>query len=222
MKNAVTIKSFPNGINVILNDEVPFDTILEEIALKFSEGKQFFKNASMVLSIEGRQLKDEEEIKIIETIQHNSDLNIVCLVGHDEKVNRNFVKALSHVEKKLSKGDEGQFFKGTLKDKEHLETENSIVILGDVNPGSAIVSAKNIIILGGLYGEAHAGASGLEDAYVIALEMEPEDLRIGDFKYKPTKASKWSIRQKIQPKVAYVKNNKIVTEPLTKDLLSSL
>ncbi|MBQ2803090.1 MAG: septum site-determining protein MinC, partial [Lachnospiraceae bacterium] len=126
------------------------------------------------------------------------------------------------MERKLTGGDEGQFYKGTLKNREVLETENSIVILGDVYPGSAVISSKNIIILGGLYGEAYAGGNGQESAYVVALEMEPERLKIGDFKYKAnTKQSKWGIRPKVQPKIAYVKNSKIIFEPLTKDLLGS-
>ena len=58
------------------------------------------------------------------------------------------------------------------------------MVLGSVYPGSAVISAGNIIILGGLYGEAYAGESGREDCYIVALEMEPERLKIGDFKYK--------------------------------------
>ncbi|MCM1568303.1 MAG: septum site-determining protein MinC [Roseburia sp.] len=221
MKDSVLIKSFPNGIMLHLKEDVPFQEIIEELAFKFSEARSFFKNASMALSIEGREVSDTEEILILDTIKRNSDLNIVCLVGHDEETNKNFIKALQHMEKKLTRGDEGQFYRGTLKNNETLETENSIVIMGDVYPGSAIVSAKNIIVLGGLYGEAYAGANGQENAFVAALEMEPETLKIGDFKYKSTRQPKWGIRPKIQPKTAYVKNNRIVVEPLTKDLLSS-
>lgn len=222
MKEAVLIKSFPNGIALHLDDELPFEKLLDEIAYKFSEARNFFGHASMALSIEERHVSGTEEIMILETIRRNSDLHIICIVGKDEATNKNFIKALAHVEKKLSGGDEGQFFKGSLKNKEVLETENSIIVLGDVYPGSAVISAKNIIILGGLFGEAYAGGNGQEGAFVAALEMEPERIKIGDFKYKPTtKQSKWGIRPKVQPKIAYVKNNKITFEPLTKDVLSS-
>ena len=126
------------------------------------------------------------------------------------------------MEKKLSTGDEGQFYKGTLKNREVIETENSIVVLGDVYPGSAVISAGNIIILGGLYGEAYAGGSGREDCYIVALEMEPERLKIGDFKYKTNaKQLKWGIHPKVQPKIAHLKNGKIVFDPLTKELLGT-
>lgn len=216
------IKSFPKGISLFLNEESSFEEILGELASKFSGAKSFFGTACMALSIDGREVSSAEEIAILDTIHQNSNLSIACIVGRDETANRNFIKALAHMEKKLSGGEDGQFFKGTLKNNEVIETENSIIVLGDVNPGSAIISARNIIVLGGLYGEAYAGGNGREGAFVAALEMEPERIKIGDFKYKAgTKQSKWSIRQKVQPKIAYVKNDKIIFDSFTKDLLSS-
>ncbi len=219
MKDAVLIKSFPNGIALHLNNEAAFDELLAEIGFKFSEAKNFFGSSSMALSIEGRAVSSAEEIQILETISENSNLRIVCIVGKDESTNKNFLKALNHMEKKLVGNEDGQFFKGTLKNKEVLETENSIIILGDVLPGSAVISSKNIIVLGGLYGEAYAGGNGRPGAFVAALEMEPERIKIGDFKYKPDTKKKWNIIPKIQPKIAMVKNDKIVFETLTKDLL---
>lgn len=220
MKEAVLIKSFPNGITIHMDGEMPFEEILNEIAFKFSEARAFFGQASVALALEGRTVSGVEEIRILEAIHENSDLNIVCIVGKDDSTNKKFIKALAHMEKKMSGGDEGQFFKGSLKNKEVLETENSIIVLGDVYPGSAVISAKNIIILGGLYGEAYAGGNGVDGAFIAALEMEPERIKIGDFKYRPGK-QKWGIRPKVQPKIAYVKNDKITVESLTKDLLSS-
>ena len=222
MKDVVLIKSFQNGITLLLNEDASMEQILEELAIKFSEAKNFFGKASVALSIEGRELSNIEEIQLLEVIKQNSNLNIMCIVGHDEETDKKFIKALQHVNRRLSSENEGQFYKGSLKNKQVIETENSIVVLGDVYPGCAVISAKNIIILGGLYGEAYAGGNGQEGAYVVALEMEPERLKIGDFKYKAnTKQTKWGIRPKVQPKIAYIKNSKMVFEPLTKDLLGS-
>jgi len=221
-RDAVLIKSFPNGIALHLDKELPFEDLIGEIAYKFSEAKSFFGSANMALSIEDRDINDAEEIRIIDAIRQNSDVNIICLVGKDDDTNKDFVKALNHVEEKVGNSSDGQFFKGSLKNSEVIETDNSIIILGDVYPGSAVISARNVIVLGGLYGEVYAGGSGMEGAFVAALEMEPERIKIGDFKYKPgTKQSKWSIRPKVQPKIAHVKNDKIIFEPLTKDLLST-
>lgn len=222
MKETVVIKSFPNGIALHLDPQLPFEELLDEIRYKFAQARNFFGSAAMALSIDGRAVSGAEELRILEVIHENSDLNILCIVGRDEAANKNYIRALAHTEKKLADESGGQFFRGDLKNRDVLETDNSIIVLGDIHPGCAVISAKNIIILGGLYGEAYAGGNGREGAFVAALEMEPERIKIGDFKYKPTaKQSRWKLRPKTQPKIAYVKNDRIVFETLTKDLLGA-
>ncbi|MDE6844667.1 MAG: septum site-determining protein MinC [Lachnospiraceae bacterium] len=224
MKNPVIIKSFQNGLSIYLDDEMPFTQLLEEIAFKFKESAHFFKDASMVLSFEGRQLSETEERQIVNTITANSSLNVVCIMGKNEETNKNFVKALQ----KLSYHQEamenaGQFYKGTLKDGQTLETENSVIVLGDVYPGASIVSNKDIVILGGLFGQAYAGGDGSEGHFVVALEMSPEKLKIGDFKYKTSeKQGKWPIKPKVQPKIAYAVDGRVIMETITKELLNNL
>jgi septum site-determining protein MinC len=223
MKEAVVIKSFPNGIALRLDAELPFDKLLEVIGYKFSEARGFFGNATMALSIEGRRVSDAEELCILDAISENSDLHIICLVGQDGETEKKFVKAISHMENKFAEEEkDGQFYRGSLKNRDVLETENSIIMLGDVHPGSAVISAKNIIVLGGLYGEAYAGGNGREGAFVAALEMLPERIKIGDFKYRPnSKQAKKVLQPKVRPKIAYVKNERIILDTLTKDLLST-
>lgn len=224
MKQSVIIKSFPNGIVLHLSEADTFEEILQETAIRFRESRDFFKDAKMALSIKGRKLTEEEENTLLNIISENSDIHILCLVSDDEDTDRMFIKAISETDfsEDGNGNSAGQFYKGTLKNGEVLETEYSIVILGDVYPGSAIISARDIIVLGGLYGEAYAGGNGSDGHYVAALEMSPEKLKIGDFKYHAKEKSKWGIKPKVQPKIAYVKNKKIVMDSLTKELLSAM
>lgn len=221
MKSNIVIKSFPNGITLYLNPEPEIDSLLEEIAEKFQQSRNFFRDARMALSVEGRELQEEEERQIVKTIQNNSDLEIVCIVGKNEDTNKKFVKAIQRVD--VHRADNyGRFYRGTLKNGQKIETESSIVILGDVYPGCCVTATKDIIIIGGLYGEVHAGFGGEDGHYVVALEMSPEKIRIGDFRYKPREKAKWGIKPKVQPKIAYVKDSHIVMEPITKELLEFL
>lgn len=222
MKNSVVIKSFPSGIVLHLDPDLPFDQLLADVGEKFRESSSFFKDAKMALSLRGRVLSDFEEQQILDAITQNSELRILCLTGEDDETNQTFVKALRQADFTGESADgNGQFYRGTLRNGQVLETESSIVVLGDVYPGSAIISARDIIVLGGLFGEAYAGGNGSSAHYVVALEMSPEKLKIGDFKYhSKDKASKWSIRPKVQPKIAYVKDKRVVLDSLTKELLS--
>jgi len=219
MKDAIIIKSFSDGLNLIMRDDVPFEEIIQEAIQKFSDGRNFFKDATMAISVEGRSLSQEDEIRLLDVIREYTDLKVFCIVGRENEANKSYVRAVKQLEQTIRDKDMGEFYKGSLKDGQVIETTNTIVIVGDVNPGCAVISSKNIIILGGLYGEAFAGDENKNNHFVLALEMEPERLRIGDYKYKTQKKSKWGIRQKIQPKVAYIKDDEIVLDVPTRDIL---
>ena len=221
MKDNIVIKKFPNGIRLHLNSEIDFELLLQELADKFSQSRHFFRNARIALALEGRSFSENEERRIITTIHNNSDLKIICIVGKNEETDRSFVKAIQKVD--LQHTDNfGHFYRGTLKNNQKLEIDSSIVILGDVYPGATVSASKDIIIIGGLYGEAYAGVGSEDTHYIVALEMSPEKIKIGDFRYKPKDKFRLGFKPKVQPKIAYVKEKHIVMEPITKELLEFL
>lgn len=223
MKSNVTIKSFANGVSVHLAEDVSLDIIKEEIAFKFKETEKFFKNAKIAITFEGRVLTDEQERELITAITRSCEIQIVCIVGKDDTTNQTFLKAINQL-KYENNENTGQLYRGTLKDGQVIETERNIIILGDVNPGCKIISKKNIIILGGLYGEAHAGFDG-NPHIIVALNMAPEKMRIADYRARITeKQNKWPIKPKHVPKMAFIKDHKLVIEEVkfTEELLSEL
>ncbi len=223
MKSTVIIKSFQNGISLYLDGSLAFEEILEEVALKFKEAAHFFKDARMALSVEGRTLATSEEKQLVEVICANSNLHIICLVGKDAKTNQTYVKAIQQTSRREEAENAaiGQICKGTLRKGQIFESENSIIILGDVEEGAAVVSQKDIIIIGSLRGEAYAGGNGSSSRFVAALAMSPEKLRIGDLTYIQKPKSIWR-KRKAQPMIAYIKGGIVVAESITKELLNDL
>lgn len=59
-----------------------------------------------------------------------------------------------------------------------LDHPGNLVVVGDVNPGAEVRAQGNIVILGRLRGIAHAGI-GRENGFILALRLEPQQLRIG-------------------------------------------
>lgn len=222
MENHIVIRSYENGISIYLDSEIPFEELLEQIAVKFREGKHFFRNMKTAVSFEGRSLTIEEEKQIISTIYMNSKLEVLCIIGKEEdSINQHFNTVFC--ERYMDNEESGSFYRGSLKKGQVLELESSIVILGDVNFGCKVTSKKDIIILGALKGAAHAGVMGDSSHYVVALEMEPRKLKIGDCTYVTNeKKSKWRRKPKIEPKIAYMKENKIYMKTLTKELLNEI
>ena len=225
MKNSVKIKSFQHGISLHLPAEDSIEDILEMLAFKFKESASFFKDAKMVLSIEGRTLSDDDETAVVDVIESNSDIKILCLIGKDTETENHILKALEQYQNINSNDEEqniAQFYKGGLKNGQILETDSSIIILGDVNPGSNVISKKDIIVIGGLYGNAYAGTNGEEGHFVIALDFSPECLKIDKLRYEVGKKAKWPIKPKYQPKIAHAVNGVVVIEPISRDFTKNL
>lgn len=225
MKNSVIIKSFQHGISLHLSNEEPIENILMEIADKFKESAAFFKDAKMVLSIVGKELTDEEEKAVIGAIEENSEIKILCLIGKDSETENQILKAVDAYQNFDSTEQErnlGQFYKGSLKSGQVLETDSSIIILGDVNPGANVISKKDIIIIGGLYGNAYAGGSGEMGHYIIALDVSCECLKVDNHRYENPKTPKWPIKPKYRPQIAHVVNDTVVLENITKDFVQKL
>ena len=180
MSQAVVIKSNKYGINLILDKDMPFQELLTcKLRRKFQESEKFFKNAKMAISFEGRTLTQEEEYQIIETITENTSISIICIVDNDE-THADLVKQQIEAYYDSVSGREGEFYRGTLRSGQVLESVSSVVIVGDVNPGAKIISQGNIIVLGALKGNAYAGAAGDSNCFIVALEMDPIQIQIGD------------------------------------------
>ena len=219
MKNLIVMKSFQNGISINMDSKADFAEILAEIADKFRSARAFFKDVKVALSLEGRNLSSEEEKAIIETITDNSDVQIICLVGKNEESNRGIIKALKRVETEKEEYN-GRFHRGSLKAGQTLETEGSVVIIGNVEKDATVVASKDIVVIGSLFGEAYAGAAGDDSHFIVALKFEPQSCKIGDVFYNGAKekGGLFANKNKFIPQIAFVKDNEIQVDNITKEL----
>ena len=203
-----------------MDDTIAYEELLIDIAAKFQDADSFFKDAAVAISLEGRNLTEQQEREVLDTITQNSHLKVLCLMGRDKDKNIRFLGIQNNLSFQKDENC-GQFYRGSLSDGQSIETEHSIIILGDVSEGCYVSSAKDIVILGNLMGEAHAGAGGSLNHFVVALEMNPSALTIGtlSLKIQPQKTSIWGRKPKSTPKIAYTYNGELLMESITKELL---
>ena len=126
------------------------------------------------------------------------------------------------IERKLEQdySNTGQFYKGNLRSGQVLDVETSIIIIGDIKPGAKVISKGNVIILGSLKGNVYAGAAGNTNAFVVALDMRPVQIRIADtIARAPDNPEKTPGNQ---TKIAFLDNGNIYIEPLDKDVMSDI
>lgn len=221
----VRLKGYPNGIQIWIDENASMNEINAEIAEKFKDSEKFFGNAKKAISFVGRNNSLEEEMQIIDTIQNACDLQIACILSKEEDpVNKMAIRYCQKNTKDAANDDEmAQFYKGSLGARKVLETDQSIIILGNVNSGATVVSKKNIIVLGTLFGSVHAGVDE-NPHFILALSMDPEAIRIGQYKGKYKEKKRVGRRRDTTPKIAYVKEESIVFEDVlnTEELLGYL
>ena len=229
MSQAVVIKSNKYGINLILDKDLPFAELLDAIIAKFRESEKFFKDAEVAISFEGRELNREEEYQIIEAITQQTSIKIICIVDNDEAHAQSVKNQIDAYCESVA-GSDGEFYRGTLRSGQVLESVSSIVIVGDVNPGAKIISQGNIVVLGALNGNAYAGAAGDGSCFIVALDMDPIQIQIGNVLAKspdkPQKTKKPRRRAKtpaaVEPQIAMAKGGNIYIEPITKGILNNI
>ncbi len=253
------IKGTKSGIILVLDPDIPFDELQEEIAKKFFSAKDFLGSSHMGLSIKGRVLSKEEEDIVLDIIGKNCNVKIVCIVDADDELDKVFsryvslsdeyllerrkkeldekeeyfqqlslkqqeemenqVKLLKEMQDQLGSGT-AKIFKGNLRSGQTINCETSVIILGDVKPGASVTSTGSIIVMGSLHGSAFAGSTGDINAFVMAMSLDPLQVRIGELiaiSPDAVKGKKLKIRRGIrkepnvrEPEVAFVQNGHIV------------
>lgn len=118
--------------------------------------------------------------------------------------------------------ENGLFYKGTLRSGQSLETQDSIIIIGDVNPGATVLAGGNIIVIGSLKGSVIAGKTGNQNAFVMALSMNPISIQIADIKMKPTGIKKIPKSKKEDAMIAMIMDNQIHIEMVSKAAIHNI
>ena len=231
MNNAVVIKGTTYGFSVYIDEQADFETISQQVKEKFKESAKFFGAAKMAIAFEGKQLTDEEQRMLLDIISENSDVQIMCVIEKNSETEelhrRSLEERFQEQQMQALDSSNGQFYKGNLRSGQVLETETSIIIVGDVNQGATVTSKGNIIVLGALLGNVYAGAGGNENAFVMALELDPVQIRIADtIARAPDKVGKalWKREKEKtkEPKIAFRSEGNIFIEPVSRTVLNDI
>ena len=239
MNHPVLLKGNSLGITMVLDPEMDFEQLKIAIDGKFIQARDFFNGQTQIaLKIEGRKLTSAQLEEVLGIIAERTSLTIAYVIEDDKIMETSFkdvLKKIQEREQKRSqsmvderrKGD-GQFYRGTLRSGQVLESVSSVVIVGDVNPGAKIISQGNIVVLGALKGNAYAGAAGDSNCFIVALEMDPIQIQIGDILAKSPDNKKMKPRRlrrkeknpvSAEAQIAVAKGGNIYIEPITRGSL---
>ena len=134
-----------------------------------------YKDDKTPITVTGKILKNKEIDEIQELIKSKIDVEI------DFDMPKSL--GLSSIKKTFEKEiavSETKFHRGSLRSGQKLESEGSLVIIGDVNSGAEVMASDNIVVLGALRGLAHAGAKGNKQAIIAAGLIDTVQIRIAN------------------------------------------
>lgn len=220
-RDIVMVKSFPNGINVILDPEVPFNDLYVAFAQRFRDSAKFFGNAKKVFSFEGRDLSDLEERALVEAVGEYSNITVLCVVKKDEELNQIYYDA-SHCFSTADADNGGKVYKGSVHSGQVIETSSSIVILGDVNHGAIVKSAGSVVVLGCIYGDVYGGANGDKESFVAALDIKASEITVCDEVCKIIPRMGGLFNSKPGARICYIGKNGIEVSMIDKGFLTEL
>ena len=175
MRNCVSINLRKNEILIKLSDDAEQKDIVENLKKKIQELKKMYKNEKTPIRVTGKILKNKEIDEIQKLIKKYIDVEIDF--DMPKSLGLSSIKRTFNKENAIS---ETKFHRGSLRSGQKMESEGSLVILGDVNSGAEVMASDNIVVLGALRGLAHAGAKGNKQAIISAGLLDTVQIRIAN------------------------------------------
>ena len=177
----VILKGQRDGIAVMLDADAPLEDIKIVLHNKVAGAKRFFEGANATVSFKGRTLNEDEEQELLDIIMRETTLDVAFVEseGFTMIPKAAAPPAPSSTFAPTMEG-ETAFYATNLRAGQQVRYKGSVVVVGDVNPGSEIIADGNVIVLGAIRGLVHAGAIGDDTCFISALELRPTQLRIAN------------------------------------------
>ncbi|MBV7336551.1 septum site-determining protein MinC [Chloroflexi bacterium TSY] len=226
--NSVHIKGRADGVSIEIG-QGNWPDLMAELMNRLRQASGFFRGGQVTLGVGARPIQQRELHQVRSIVeQFGMSLAVVkstseetchiamangLAVSMDTDDGVNAQQALSNT------GSSGHFvYRGNIRSGQILHRAETLLILGDVNPGSEVSSQGDILIWGRLRGIVHAGVSGDVHAVVAALSMTPTQIRIADLtaillEEKPRIGRWFSGQSKSRrPEIAFIEDGQIVVE----------
>lgn len=217
----VVIKGGKNYLTLVLDPDMEFSDLLGEILSKFRMSEKFFMNEPIAIMFEGRKLSEKEQLQILDAIDCYTQVTISTVIENDrikeyasnEALRRTLYPEEFEIDHFLGEAV-CTYIPRTLEAGEHISSENTIVVFGNVEKGAIVSSDEHVVVIGALYGQAIAGQNGQKESKIYATHFYPENFRIceklGTLKKKGKSLFGLNKRRSgCKPKIAYLSDDAI-------------
>ncbi len=186
----VQIKGIRDGLLATFAD-APWEDQRNALIAQIDERQTFFQGARLAMDVGSQILKVND---LVDLRDHLSERNVTLWAIVSDSPTTEQTSQLLGLATRISKPrpeeqrvhaeavteDTALFVNKTVRSGTRIEFPGHIVIFGDVNPGAEIVAEGNVIIWGRVRGMIHAGSKGDRSAFICALDLSANQLRIAD------------------------------------------
>ncbi|MBH8567193.1 septum site-determining protein MinC [Nostoc sp. CENA67] len=173
--------------------EVSWSEIWQQLKLRLMAGDRHrIQNTAVHLVaqdrlLDGRQLQELAEafsqvqlqLKSVATSRRQTAIAAVTS-GYSVEQLQPQTSLISEIKGNSTPQADALYLEMTIRSGVEIRHPGTVILLGDVNPGGIVIAEGDILVWGRLRGIAHAGAAGNRDCLIMALQMEPTQLRIAD------------------------------------------
>lgn len=165
----------------------------EQLKHRLNSGERFWKPGELIHVLTQDQLLDNRQLGEIAEALETANLKIervyanrrqtaiaAAAAGYSVEQQSPQITPIFPQETQKEDCEPPLYLKSTQRSGIEVRHPGTVIVLGDVNPGSKIVAAKDVLVFGRLRGIAHAGANGDRAGLIAALQMEATQLRIAD------------------------------------------
>ena len=190
----VALRAYRDGLHLIIRPHLSIEEVEEAIQQEITRMNQPLIGASVQIDLKCPTLKEEEMAYLTSKLQETYNLTVRSIEAVDEQVPPPIAAApTTHAIAQAADtsnnrdSEPSKIIPYTIRSG---QTENfpqgSLIIYGDVNSGGEVRAGGDIVVLGALRGNAHAGINGRLSAVVIAMDLVPVQLQIGNFTNRRT------------------------------------
>ncbi|MBR1396062.1 MAG: septum site-determining protein MinC [Selenomonadaceae bacterium] len=203
-EDIVKIKGMKAGLQLSFSKDAKFPAIKSNILGKLNSGNSFFIRGTTVYI--QKDTLPNEQIEVLKKIFHQNGMLF----------STEMPKLKPKIEpKKLPPEEDVQqmiVINRTVRGGQEIKTKSSVLICGNVNPGAQIIAGGSIDIRGTCRGIVHAGAFGNANAFIVADQLMPLQIRIADLVARSP-----DVMEKAEsPERASIKDGQIVIEPIAR------
>ena len=185
----VVLRAYRDGLHLIIRPHLSIADVEAGIEQEISRMNQSLTGASVQIDLKCPMLKEEEMALLKSKLQETYKLKVRSIETVDEQVPPPIAAAPTthalpqRTDTQNSRDSEpSRIIPHTIRSGQTEDfPQGSLVIYGDVNSGGEVRAGGDIVVLGALRGNAHAGINGRLSSVIIAMDLVPVQLQIGDF-----------------------------------------